>query len=61
MKPILKFVLPRLRERSTYLGLVALLTACGVAIEPDYLEIAISVGSAIAGVVGVVWPDTRAA
>ena len=59
MKSILQFFAPRLRERSTFLGIVGLLTAFGIAVEPQYLEVAIAVGSAIAGVVGVVWPDAR--
>ncbi|QBX36917.1 hypothetical protein E4M02_04245 [Brevundimonas sp. S30B] len=61
MNAILEFIVPRLRERSTYVGLVGILTALGVAVDPQYLEIAIALGSGIAGLIGVLWKDKTAA
>jgi len=60
MNAIRDLIVPRLKERSTYLGLVGILTAFGVVIDPSYVEVAIAFGSAIAGLIGVVWPDTSA-
>jgi len=61
MNAIAKFVLPRLKERSTYVGLVGLLTAFGIAIDPTYVDVALAVGAAVAGVIGIVWKDTTSA
>lgn len=61
MKAILKFILPRLKERSTYLGIVGLLAAVGVAVDPTYVDLALTVGAAVAGILGVIWPDKPAA
>lgn len=61
MNAIAKFVLPRLKERSTYVGLVGLLTAFGIAIDPTYVDVALAVGCAVAGVIGIVWKDVPSA
>nr|WP_316628326.1 hypothetical protein [uncultured Brevundimonas sp.] len=58
MNAILQFVLPRLKERSTYVGIVGILTALGIVIDPAYVDVALAVGAAVAGVIGVVWKDT---
>lgn len=57
MNAIAQFILPRLKERSTYVGIVGILTACGIAIDPSYVDVALAIGAAVAGVIGVVWKD----
>lgn len=61
MNAILEFLAPRLRERSTYVGIVGILTALGIAIEPQYLEAALAIGTAISSVILIVTKDSRPA
>ena len=52
-----KYILNRLTERSTWLGVIALATACGAAIEAAIAEQIIAAGMAVAGLIGVVTKD----
>ena len=52
------YIFSRLKERSTWLGLIALATACGATIETLLAEQIIAAGMAIAGLVGVLTKDT---
>ena len=52
------YIYSRLKERSTWLGLIALATACGATIETVLAEQIIAAGMAIAGLVGVLTKDT---
>ena len=47
----------RVRERSTWLGLVSLLTAIGVTLSPDQVAAIAAAGVAIGGVVAVFTRD----
>lgn len=53
-----KYLLKRLTERSTWLGLIAVATACGASIETALADQIISAGMAIAGLVGIVTRDS---
>lgn len=55
------YILPRLKERSTYVGLVALATAFGIVIDPALVDVALAVGAGIGGVIAIVWKDKPAA
>ncbi len=55
----MKYILSRLKERSTWLGLIALVTACGAQIETALAEQIIAVGMAVAGLVGIVTKDKK--
>ena len=44
-----KYILNRLTERSTWLGLLALATACGATIEQALADQIIAAGMAVAG------------
>ena len=57
---ILQMILERAKERSTWLGLVAVLTACGVAVKPELTEALASAGVALAGLIAVVTADKKA-
>lgn len=48
------YLLDRLREPSTWRGIVMLLTGLGVGISPELAESIIAVGVSLAGVIGVV-------
>jgi len=52
------YILARAKEPSTWRGLVLLLTAAGVPLAPAMAEAIISAGLAVAGLIGVVTPDT---
>jgi hypothetical protein len=53
----LRFVLARLREASTYRGLMLILTGLGVALRPEVGEAIVACGMAAAGLIGVLVPD----
>ena len=52
------YLLARLKEASTWRGIALLLTAFGVQVAPEVREAVISVGIAVAGAVGVLFPDS---
>lgn len=54
---MLQFLLNRLREPSSWRGVILLLTALGVHIRPELGEAIIALGMALAGGVAVVTPD----
>ncbi len=54
---MVQYVLNRLREPSTWRGVVYLLTAAGVAISPEQGQHIIAVGMAIAGAIAAFIPD----
>ena len=54
-----EYVKERLKDPSTWRGIILLLTAVGVPIAPAMGEAIICVGLALAGGVGVVTPDKK--
>ena len=52
------YLLARLKEASTWRGIALLLTAFGVHVAPEVQEAVISVGIAVAGAIGVLFPDS---
>ena len=54
------YLLARLREASTWRGIMALLTAAGVALEPAQIEAIVIAGLAVIGVIGVFFSDKGA-
>jgi hypothetical protein len=52
------YLLARLKEASTWRGIALLLTAFGVQVAPEVQEAVISVGIAVAGAVGILFPDS---
>ncbi len=47
------YILERLKESSTWRGLILIATSFGVAISPDLMATIISAGTGLAGLVGV--------
>ena len=52
-----QWLLERLREGSTWRGLVLLITAAGLHITPDQSQLIITIGLGIAGSIGFVSPE----
>jgi hypothetical protein len=59
MGKLIGFLAARARERSTWLGAVAILTAFGVRMDPEQAEALVALGLAIGGAVAVLWPDAK--
>ena len=53
------YVVNRAKEASTWRGIVMLLTAVGLKITPEMADAIISVGIAVAGLVGMLLPDSK--
>lgn len=60
MKGFGLFLLERLKEGSTWRGIVALLTALGVSLNPEQTAAIVSAGLAFAGLIGVFFPEKKA-
>lgn len=54
---MLKWIIDRAKERSTWIGLTGLLTAAGIALSPEQAEAIATVGVALAGAVAVLTKD----
>lgn len=54
---MINFVLDRLKERSTWLGILGIVTAAGIALTPEQLEAIALAGSALASAVLVFTAD----
>lgn len=57
MDDIKFYLINRLREPSTWRGILALLTAAGVAISPEQIEAVVTTGLALIGLIGVFTSD----
>ena len=53
------YILGRLHEASTWRGIVALVTACGVAITPEQADAVVATGLAVIGLLGAFLPDAK--
>ena len=53
------YLLDRMKETSTWRGLVLLLTALGVPMAPGLSDAIIAAGLGLAGLIGAVMPDRR--
>ncbi len=58
MKPLLLAIVTRLREASTWRGLVLLATAAGAGLRPEQQEAIIAAGVGLAGLLAVLLPDS---
>jgi hypothetical protein len=54
---MLDFILQRGKEASTWRGIVALVTAGGIAVAPELGEAIVALGLALIGLLGVVTKD----
>lgn len=51
------YIIARLKEASTWRGIVALVTAIGVTLTPDQSAAIVAAGLAVMGAVGAFFPD----
>jgi hypothetical protein len=56
---VLDWVLARAQERSTWLGVTALLSSLGVAISPELQSVIVQAGLAVSGLVLVMSKDRK--
>lgn len=54
---MVKYILARLGEASTWRGLAAIATAAGIGISPDQVAAITALGLAVIGAVGTFFPD----
>lgn len=54
---VLRFIVARAKEASTYRGLMLIFTALGVIIRPEVSDAIVAFGIAAAGLAGVILPD----
>ena len=59
MKNVLDWLLARAKERSTWVGITALVSAAGVALHPELVEAIAAAGTAIAGLIAVATADKK--
>jgi hypothetical protein len=57
MNPALSYIYARLSEPSTWRGIIALVTAAGVALSPDRVDKIVAAGLALIGLIGAFTPD----
>jgi hypothetical protein len=55
--PLARFALARLREPSTWRGIVLFISGCGAAISPALALQIVSVGVSVAGLIGMLLGD----
>lgn len=53
------FILARGKEASTWRGIIALLTAAGVSLEPAQANAIVALGLAVIGAIGVFFADKK--
>lgn len=54
-----EFLLQRGKEASSWRGLVAILTAAGIALDPAQADAIVAAGLALIGVLGAFFPDKK--
>jgi len=57
---MLDFILARLKERSTWVGIITVITAAGVTISPERIEAIAGAGTAIVGAILAFTADATA-
>ena len=53
----MKYILDRLKEPSSWRGLVMIATAFGVTVNPDLLTAIVATGTGLAGIIGFAFKD----
>jgi hypothetical protein len=57
MTKVFRFLVSRLSEGATYRGVVMIATAAGVTWRPEMVAAITSAGMAVAGLIGILFPD----
>jgi H+/gluconate symporter-like permease len=56
---VLRYLIARLQESSTWRGLVLLATAAGGTFKPEQVDAIVLIGVALAGAIAVAFPDVK--
>ena len=59
MENVLNWLVDRIKEKTTWYGIVALVSAVGVTISPDLKEAIATAGIAIAGVIAAITAENK--
>lgn len=59
MNTLVQFALDRAKERSTWVGLIGMLSTLGVALKPELAEAIASVGVAVSSMILVITEDMK--
>lgn len=59
MNKILQFILSRAKERSTWLGIISIVTALGLLLTPEQTEAIVAAGMSLAGLIGTLTTDKK--
>lgn len=51
------YILARLKERTTWLGLIAIATAFGLRLSPEQVQAIVTIGLGLAGILHAATPD----
>ncbi len=51
------YIIARLKEASTWRGLIAIVTSFGIAISPELTAAIVATGLALMGLIGAIFPD----
>lgn len=60
MKKLINYLAARLKERSTWLGLIGLLSSVGITLSPANTDAIVTVGVALASAITVLTADKNA-
>ncbi len=55
----MNYILERLKEKSTWVGIIALISAFGVAIKPELSEAIATTGVSLAGLIAVLTKENK--
>ena len=58
-RKLIDYVVARLKERSTYLGIVAVLSAAGYVVDQALLDKIIAIGTSVAGLILILTKDIK--
>lgn len=56
---MIAYIIDRLKEASTWRGIIGLITAAGVTISPEQIDKIVAAGLAIMGVIGMLFRDGK--
>lgn len=59
LRNTLAYLADRLRERSTWLGISAVISGAGIVVEPALMNTIMAIGMAIAGIICILTKDQR--
>lgn len=54
------YIIDRLKEASTWRGIIGLLTAAGITFSPEMIEQIVAAGLAVMGIIGMIFRDGKA-